>query len=57
MDKRPLGDTVEPGMTGWKEGIKCWEAKCPNCQRVLYDKTETQRVIRECIQQLPTTLE
>ncbi|KIP10948.1 hypothetical protein PHLGIDRAFT_100535 [Phlebiopsis gigantea 11061_1 CR5-6] len=58
MDARPLGDmVVEPGMTLWDEAQSCWSAKCSNCHRVLYDKMETQRVIRECMQQLPTTLD
>lgn len=58
MDIRPLGDTiVEPGFTIWDEAQESWRAKCSQCTHVLYDKMETQRVIRECIEQLPTTLE
>ncbi|KAI0633329.1 hypothetical protein C8Q77DRAFT_1114350 [Trametes polyzona] len=58
MDARPLGDTVcSPGLLEWPAARACWSAKCINCDRVLYDKTLTMRVIRECIDQLPTTIE
>jgi hypothetical protein len=56
MDVRPLGDTiVNSGLLDWPEAQACWNAKCPNasCERVLYDKTETLRVIKECIERLP----
>jgi hypothetical protein len=59
MDVRPLGDTiVEDGLAQWPEARACWRAKCPNtnCDRVLYDKAETTRVIRECIENLPRTV-
>jgi hypothetical protein len=55
MDVRPLGDTVlETGLVDWPEARACWTAKCPNvdCDRSLYDKGETLRVIRECIEGL-----
>ncbi|KAI0356238.1 hypothetical protein OH77DRAFT_1478330 [Trametes cingulata] len=58
MDGRPLGDTVcNPGLLEWPAARACWNAKCINCDRVLYDKTLTMRVIRECIEQLPTTID
>ena len=58
MDVRPLGDTVvNPGLLEWPAARECWAAKCASCERVLYDKTLTMRVIRECIEQLPTTIE
>ncbi|KAI0829608.1 hypothetical protein BC628DRAFT_1512276 [Trametes gibbosa] len=58
MDGRPLGDTVcTPGLLEWPAARACWSAKCINCDRVLYDKTLTMRVIRECIEQLPTTID
>lgn len=58
MDARPLGDTVyNAGLLEWSAARACWEAKCISCDRVLYDKTLTMRVIRECIEQLPTTIE
>ncbi|KAL7281245.1 hypothetical protein ACG7TL_004553 [Trametes sanguinea] len=58
MDSRPLGDTVcNPGLLEWPAARACWNAKCHNCDRVLYDKTLTMRVIRECIDSLPTTIE
>jgi hypothetical protein len=56
MDVRPLGDTVvDVGLTEWPEAIACWDAKCPNaeCTCVLYDKVETLRLIRDCIDSLP----
>lgn len=56
MDVRPLGDTiVNSGLLEWPEARACWNAKCPNasCDRVLYDKGETLRVIRECVEGLP----
>lgn len=57
MDIRALGDTVcEPGLTDWAQAQRCWLARCANCNRVLYDKKESVRAIRECIDQLPTTL-
>lgn len=52
MDVRPLGDTVlNVGLVDWPEAQACWDAKCPNdeCACVLYDKGETLRLIRECI--------
>ncbi|KAH7903942.1 hypothetical protein BJ138DRAFT_1167363 [Hygrophoropsis aurantiaca] len=58
MDTRPLGDTVVGvGLLEWPEARACWEAKCPNgeCACVLYDKTETLRLIRECVDGLPKT--
>ncbi|KAI0329183.1 hypothetical protein GY45DRAFT_1435582 [Cubamyces sp. BRFM 1775] len=58
MDARPLGDTiVNPGLLEWPAARACWSAKCINCDRVLYDKTLTMRVIRECIEQLPTAID
>ena len=58
MDARPLGDKVcEPGLSEWPEARACWEARCNNCNRVLYDKRETLRVIKECIEQLPSVIE
>ncbi|KAF9219539.1 hypothetical protein BS17DRAFT_788976 [Gyrodon lividus] len=58
MDTRPLGDVVvDIGLTEWPEAKACWDAKCPNleCETMLYHKTETMRVIRECIESLPKT--
>jgi len=58
LDSRPSGDTVmENGLTEWAEAKACWEAKCPHadCAIVQYDKTETMRLIRECIAGLPKT--
>lgn len=55
MDVRPLGDTIlDAGLIEWPEACACWTAKCPNaeCDRFLYDKEETLRVIRECIEGL-----
>ncbi|KAH9945683.1 hypothetical protein B0H21DRAFT_425073 [Amylocystis lapponica] len=58
MDVRPLGDTVcNEGVLEWPAARACWNARCTNCDRVLYDKKETLRVIRECIDQLPTTVD
>ncbi|KAH9940476.1 uncharacterized protein BXZ73DRAFT_88708 [Epithele typhae] len=58
MDARPQGDTVlGHGLLEWPAARACWAAKCVNCDRVLYDKTLTMRVIRECIEALPTTIE
>lgn len=59
MDARPLGDTVvEHGLLEWPEANACWTAKCPHsgCQRSLYDKAETVRVIRECLDTLPKSV-
>jgi hypothetical protein len=59
MDVRPLGDTVvNQGLVGWPEAQACWNAKCPNgsCGRSLYDKTETLRVVCECIDRLPDSI-
>jgi hypothetical protein len=58
MDVRPLGDTVlNVGLEEWSEAKTCWDAKCANteCNCVLYDKSETLRLIRECIDGLPKT--
>ncbi|KAJ4000625.1 hypothetical protein F5050DRAFT_1797132 [Lentinula boryana] len=59
MDVRPLGDTIlEQGLSGWPEALSCWQAKCvqTGCSRALYDKVETLRVIRECIETLPRSI-
>jgi BTB/POZ domain len=59
MDVRPLGDTIiDNGLLEWAESRACWLAKCtnPGCGRVLYDKTETLRVIKECIKGLPSCI-
>ncbi|EIW82549.1 hypothetical protein CONPUDRAFT_53299 [Coniophora puteana RWD-64-598 SS2] len=58
MDIRPLGDTVNAGLLEWTEAKACWEAKCPGteCACVLYDKGETLRLMRECIESLPKTV-
>ncbi|KIY71139.1 hypothetical protein CYLTODRAFT_346552 [Cylindrobasidium torrendii FP15055 ss-10] len=58
IDARPLGDTVEDGLQDWPEAMSCWMAKCPKpeCLRALYDKMETLRVIKDCIEKLPRTI-
>ncbi|KAF5351728.1 hypothetical protein D9756_007460 [Leucocoprinus leucothites] len=59
MDRRPQGDTVlDPGLNDWPEAKACWRAKCnkKDCVRLLYDKGETFRVIRQCIEELPSTV-
>ena len=58
MDSRPLGDTImNPGLTKWPEAKACWESKClhEECMTVQYDKDETMRLIKECIDNLPKT--
>lgn len=60
VDKRPLADMViEPGLSTWTEAQTAWRASCPkpDCKRLLYDRAETVRVIRECIDALPKTIE
>jgi len=58
MDVRPLGDTVcTDGLLEWPAARACWDAKCANCDRVLYDQKLTLRVVRECIEQLPTSVD
>ena len=58
MDVRPMGDTVlEKGLNDWPSAKSCWEAKCDNCERVLYDKKETLRAIKQCIEKLPNKIE
>lgn len=57
-DARPLGDTVlNVGLQEWAEAKACWEARCQNsnCACVIYDKAETVRLIRDCIDSLPKT--
>jgi len=59
MDKRPAGDTIlDPGLNEWPEAKACWKAKCTKkeCSRLLYDKGETLRVIKQCIGELPSTV-
>lgn len=59
IDERPKGDTIlDPGVSIWPEAIACWKATCSNdsCGRLLYDKAETIRVIRDCIDNLPNTV-
>ena len=58
MDARPLGDTVlKIGLEEWPEAKACWDSRCQNatCACVIYDKTETIRLIRDCIDSLPKT--
>lgn len=56
MDIRPLGDTVlQNGLHEWPEALACWQSKC-QCGRLLYDKKETLRVIRECIEGLSKSI-
>jgi len=55
IDERPLGDTIlDKGLCIWPEAVACWRAACTNdaCKRLLYDRSETVRVIRECIEGL-----
>ncbi|KAF8197994.1 hypothetical protein BJ912DRAFT_952754 [Pholiota molesta] len=59
IDRRPLGDVIiETGLSEWREALACWRAACPNesCKRLLYDRSETIRVIRACIEGLPKTI-
>ncbi|KAH6914209.1 hypothetical protein BKA70DRAFT_1182223 [Coprinopsis sp. MPI-PUGE-AT-0042] len=58
IDERPLGDTIGHGLNLWPEAIACWQAHCPNtqCQRRLYDKSESFRAIQQCIDELPLTV-
>ncbi|PPQ98420.1 hypothetical protein CVT24_004099 [Panaeolus cyanescens] len=59
MDKRPLGDTIlDEGLSSWPEAISCWKATCPNqpCRRLLFDRSETIRVIKNCIKELKDTV-
>lgn len=59
IDRRPLGDIIlGKGLSEWREALACWKAACPNesCKRLLYDRLETIRVIRACIEGLPKTI-
>lgn len=58
IDERPLGDSIGHGLNSWPEAIACWSAHCPSthCQRRLYDKAESCRVIQQCIEELPLTV-
>lgn len=59
MDVRPLGDTIlDTGLCSWPEASACWRAACSDegCKRLLYDRSETIRVIRESIDKLPKTI-
>ncbi|KAF8152384.1 hypothetical protein B0H34DRAFT_643531, partial [Crassisporium funariophilum] len=56
MDRRPLGDTlVGLEMEEWAEATACWSAKCrkTDCGRVQYNKLDTLRDIKKCIDRLP----
>lgn len=58
MDVRAAGDTIwNHGLLDWPEARACWEARCSLCSRVLYDKAETLRVVKDCIDTLPRTVE
>ncbi|KZT67182.1 hypothetical protein DAEQUDRAFT_767411 [Daedalea quercina L-15889] len=58
MDVRPAGDTIcSQGLLEWPAARACWDARCLTCNRVLYDKAETLRVVRECIDALPDTVD
>ncbi|KAF8901333.1 hypothetical protein CPB84DRAFT_1777587 [Gymnopilus junonius] len=57
MDRRPLGDTLcSLEMEEWPEAIACWEAKCQksDCGRKNYNKLNTLRDIKKCLDQLPS---
>jgi hypothetical protein len=57
IEERPKGDTVlDPGISIWPEAIVCWKASCVGCNRLLYDKVETIRVVRDCIDSLRDTI-
>ncbi|CAA7263881.1 unnamed protein product [Cyclocybe aegerita] len=56
MDRRPLGDSLcSLEMEEWPEALACWTAKCQknDCGRPNYNKLETLRDIRGCIDRLP----
>lgn len=56
MDRRPSGDTLcGLDMEEWPEAIACWEAQCnqSGCGRLNYNKMNTLRDIRECVDKLP----
>ncbi|THH28623.1 hypothetical protein EUX98_g5567 [Antrodiella citrinella] len=58
MDARPMGDTVlEKGLDELPAAKACWDAKCKSCDKVLYDKKETLRAIRVCMDKLPNKIE
>ena len=58
MDVRPLGDTIiSGGLNDWSAAKACWKAECESCHRVLYDRKETLKGIKECIEQLPAAVE
>jgi len=58
MDTRPMGDTVlDKGLDDWPAAKACWDAKCKGCDKVLYDKKETLRAIRQCMEKLPKEIE
>ena len=58
LDKRPLGDTVcSEEFSECPAARACWDARCSRCEKVLYDQKETVRGIRECIEQLPKSVE
>ncbi|TCD69263.1 hypothetical protein EIP91_008198 [Steccherinum ochraceum] len=58
MDVRPMGDTIlEKGLDDWPAAKACWEAKCQKCDRVLYDKRETLKAIKQCMDKLPNKIE
>ncbi|KAF9035159.1 hypothetical protein BJ165DRAFT_1510547 [Panaeolus papilionaceus] len=59
LDKRPAGDTLcGLEMEEWPEAMACWEACCAKtgCGRLNYNKLETLRDIKVCVDRLPTKL-
>lgn len=55
IDRRPLGDALYGlDMEEWPEAVACWEAKCQHCERLTYNKLDTLRDIKDCIDKLPT---
>ncbi|KAF9000200.1 hypothetical protein BDQ17DRAFT_682151 [Cyathus striatus] len=57
MDRRPLGDTIYGlDMEEWPESVACWESKCSKCDGLNYDKLVTLRRLKECIDELPSTI-
>ncbi|KDQ53645.1 hypothetical protein JAAARDRAFT_39325 [Jaapia argillacea MUCL 33604] len=55
MDCRSLGDGIlNAGLEAWREAKGCWDARSggQEYKSVLYDKAESVRVVRGCIEQM-----
>ncbi|KXN91882.1 hypothetical protein AN958_11184 [Leucoagaricus sp. SymC.cos] len=54
LDQNPSGKTILAlEMEEMDESSRCWKAKCSRCASLYYNRLETMKNIRACVEQLP----